>query len=188
MLRNTPITSTIFLKPKISMVPIPLLPLLHTPLMKSPKPRSPKPLWVKHKHTTSFQDWPCNLRKFYEVQGTWGDGKWSCLFLNSLWQVREGGFLYPRLCNPSDLLLWAEGSLHVSPMGAESSQPVNRPVSLSTNSHSESPPDSLQTHSLVKRTVQSQLTGFAWTIIFKTMDGTRGYWGKTCHLVNEALS
>lgn len=30
---------------------------------------------MKHKHTTSFQDWPCNQYKFYKLQGTLGDGK-----------------------------------------------------------------------------------------------------------------
>lgn len=77
------------------MVPISLLPLLHNPWIKSPKSISLKPLLIKH--TTSFQDWPCNQYKFYKLQGTLGDRKLMSLpqlFLTS--QKRR--LLYPRHC------------------------------------------------------------------------------------------
>lgn len=46
--------------------------------------------------------------------------------------------------------------------------PVSALMSLSINAHSEIPPDSLQTLSLLKRQVQSQLKGFARTVSFQT--------------------
>lgn len=46
--------------------------------------------------------------------------------------------------------------------------PVSALMSLSINAHSEIPPDSLQTLSLLKRQVQSQLKGFAQTVSFQT--------------------
>jgi len=83
----------------------------------------------------------------YKTQGTPGDGKLTCLFLNSLGQVGEGAPFPRGLCNPPALLLWANSSLLLSTTGAESLLPVNAP-SVSVSSHNDTPPDSLQTLSL----------------------------------------
>lgn len=101
---------------------------------------------------------------------------------------QRGRLPLPRgLCNPSDLLLWAKGSLHISPTGAENLKPVNVPVSLSINSLGEIPPDSLQTHSLVKRTVHSQLRVCLDNHLQGHIRHQRVPRFETCHLVKEAL-
>lgn len=85
---------------------------------------------MTHKHTTSFQDWPCNLCKFYKTQGTLVDERLICLFLNSFWQVEEEVSSAIRLtCISGQKVLSA-----CPPLGEKIYY-----VSLSINSHSDIP-------------------------------------------------
>lgn len=76
---------------------------------------------MKQRHTVSFQDWPCNLYKFYKMQGALGHGNQPASSSSSTIpgkSEREASFTR-ELCNPCDWRLWAKCSLHISSTGRE---------------------------------------------------------------------
>lgn len=106
------------------MVPISFLPS-YIPHWLSHPNLSLKPLLMKHTHTTSFQDWPCNQCKFYKLQGTLGNGK--LMSLPQLFLISQKRRLpLPRALSINSLLTSLQTfSTPLTPREEGSSEPVH---------------------------------------------------------------
>lgn len=152
------------------MVPLSLLPLLHNHWLNHPN------LWVWN-HCRWNKDTPRPSKtdlvtciSFTNRKVHWAMEINLPLPLPQLFLASQRGRL-PLQGNSAIHVTGVSGQnvLSIFPPLGESLLPVGALMSLSINAHSEIPPDSLQTLSLLKRKVQSQLKGSARTVSFQTM-------------------
>lgn len=143
------------------MVPISLLPLLGGPLMTSLGWRGLKPRWMKHKCTASFRHWPGDLRKFTKRKALWvmGNQRASSSSFTLLGNSEGvGPHLQGGVCDTSHCF---SGQICLPVCHRERQFTTCQCSKCPVHSHSGT------LRCLMKGEVQSQLKGFARTVVFK---------------------